>query len=565
MRAIEDHFPLRASTFHRRLLGSCGAALVASSALAATDAAMPPLFEGLGSHHRTVTTASKEAQRYFDQGLVFAYAFNHDEAIRSFEAATRLDPECAMAWWGIALANGPHINNPVVAPARSKAAWDALAMARQHAARSSAVERALIDALATRYTDPPPEDRRQLDATYADAMRHVWRQNPTDADVATLFAEAMMDLRPWDLWTPEGRPQPGTPEILETLEQAMRLDAAHPGANHLYVHATEMSPDPKRGLEAADRLTTLVPGAGHLVHMPAHTYGRLGRWADAAAANERAIEADRKYRALTPQQDFYHVYMAHNHHFLAWTAMMEGRSAVALTAAREMLAGIPESFARENAFFADGYMTIALDAMKRFGRWTDILSEPEPPEYLPITRAIWRGNRALALAALGRMDEAKAERALFHAACASVTPQHIVGNNAATQVVSIARNLVDGEIAYREKRMDDAVEALREAVRLEDELRYNEAPDWMQPVRHTLGGVLLEAGRVKEAEEVYRADLSRNVENGWSLFGLAKCLHARGAHAEAKEVDARFLKAWARADTPLEATCFCLKGAPAPR
>jgi tetratricopeptide (TPR) repeat protein len=533
--------------------------------LLATTTRGTPLLEGLGNHAWPITTSSPNAQLRFNQGLTLLYAFNHDEAIRSFEAALEEDPDCAMAWWGIAIANGPHINNPGMDPAASKSAWEALQLARRHAPHAAPLEQALIEALRARYADPAPEDRGPLDEAYADAMRKVWVAFPEDDDVAVLFAESMMDLRPWDLWTPDGKRQPGTDEIVATLERALELNPDHPGANHLYVHTMEASPKPERALRSADRLRTLVPGAGHLVHMPAHIYCRVGKWADAAEANVRAMEADRLYRAASPDQGFYQIYMAHNPHFLAWTAMMEGRSAVALEAARAMLAGVPESFARENAFFVDGYMTIALEVMKRFGRWNDILNEPEPPEYLPITRAHRRFSRALALAALGRVDEAKVEREAFLAALPAVGADAIVGNNSALQVLSIARHLLEGEIAYREKRLDDAVASLTEAVRLEDELRYNEAPDWLQPVRHTLGGVLLEAGRPKEAEVVYRADLERNRENGWALFGLARSLRARKSNRAAAEAEARFAKAWERADTPIQATCFCLSGSTASR
>lgn len=525
-----------------------------------------PLFDGLGKHRRKVTTTSKEAQRYFDQGLVFVFAFNHDEAIRSFTEAAALDSTCAMAWWGISLANGPHINNPAMDPARSWAAWESLQKALSTAAGASPVERDLIEALSSRYVEVAPENRADLDAAYAAAMREVSRKYPKDADVAVLFAEAMMDLRPWDLWKPDGSPQPGTEEILSTLDRALQLNSRHPGANHLLVHAAEASPHPERALEAADRLRTLVPGAGHLVHMPAHIDCRTGGWKQAVEANQRAIEADRAYRQQSPRQDFYRVYMAHNHHFLSWAAMMRGQSAVAIGAARAMIAGIPVEWLEQAAFFADGYMPIALEALMRFGKWEDILKEPKPAAYLPITTAQWHFARGVAYAATDRVDLAKAEREQFQAACARVTDAMIVGNNPARRVLRISSNKLDGEIAYAEGSLEEAIRSLRVAAAIEDSLRYNESPDWLQPVRHTLGGVLLDAGKLPEAETAYREDLARWPENGWSLFGLAQCLRARGEKDEARKVEKRFEKIWADADVKLEKTCLCLvRGAEAAR
>ena len=537
-------------------------ALLALSAGASAKAAPreTPLFGNLGRHHRAVTTASREAQRYFDQGLTLVFAFNHDEAIRSFRQAAAIDPMCAMAWWGVAYANGPHINNPAMAPEQSDAAWEALGRAGALVERASEHDAALIEALSARYASPAPEDRKTLDEAYAAAMRKAWANCPEDADVGALTAEALMDLHPWDLWMQDGSAQPWTDEIVATLERVLRLDPNNPLANHLYIHAVEASPKAARALPSADRLRRLVPGARHLVHMPAHIYSRVGRWADAAEANVRAIEVDRAYRARSPRQGFYSIYMAHNRHFLSWAAMMEGRSAVAIQSARDMMAAIPPEFVKEAAFFADGFMTIALEALMRFGRWEEILAEPAPPEYLPISTAHRHFARGVAYAATGRVAEAKAEQAAFEEAAAKVTDEAIVGNNPAKHVLSIAREQLAGEIAYREGRTDDAVAALREAVRLEDALKYDEAPDWIQPVRHTLGGVLLGAGRIAEAEAVYRADLAKNPENGWALYGLARCLRARGAGAEARAVEARFKKAWRRADVSLETTCFCLAG-----
>ncbi len=528
----------------------------------------PQLFDGLGSHTRTVTTSSREAQRYFDQGLTLAYAFNHDEAIRSFTEAARLDPHCAMAWWGIALANGPHINNPAMTPERSAAAWAALTRARAEsdAGHATPTERELIRALSARYADPAPQDRSGLDAAYADAMRRVWKAHPNDADVGCLFAESLMDLHPWDMWENRwsgapnaGAPKAGTPEVLATLEAVLTINPEHPGANHYYIHAVEASPQPARGTASADRLRTLVPAAGHLVHMPAHIDVRVGRWDQASEANRKAIVADTKYRALSPKQDFYRVYMAHNDHFLAWSCMMQGRHAEALAAARAMVAGIPDDYMRQNAALVDPYTAIVLEVHMRFGRWDDILREPEPPADLPITRALWRFSRAVAYAAKGDVSDALAEQALFREQAAAVPSAAMMAINPAHTVLEIADKMLDGEIAYRQGRTEDAVRSLRDAAAVEDGLRYMEPPEWVQPVRHPLGAILLHAGRYDEAERVYREDLARWPGNGWALFGLAECQRAKGDTAAAERTEAQFGLAWADADTPIRASCLCVQ------
>src|SRR5262245_49417601 len=289
----------------------------------------PPRFPGIGSHTRTVSTKSSEAQTWFNQGLAFLFAFNHDEAIRAFEQSARLDPDCAMAWWGISIASGPHINNPAVPPPRAKAAWEALTKARA-AANASDLERQLIEAASHRYAENQPDDRKPLDQAYAAAMRKVWKTNPTDADVGALFGESMMDLRPWDLWLPGGEPQPGTDEVVSALEAVLTQNPNHPLALHLYIHAVEASPHPEKAVIPADRLRNLQPGLGHMVHMPSHIDVRLGRWAQAIEANTKAIEADRQYREQSPKQDFYRIYMAHNQHMRAYAALMCGQSKLAI-------------------------------------------------------------------------------------------------------------------------------------------------------------------------------------------------------------------------------------------
>ena len=539
------------------LLSGCQAASRRAEWEAA--AARAPLFEGMGNHQRGVRTSSPDAQRYFNQGLTLAFAFNHDEAIRSFEQAAQLDPECAMAWWGIALCNGPHINNPIVPEARSHTAMLALERARATEGKAAPADRALIEALTQRYADPPSAERAPLDAAYANAMREVWRQFPDDPDVGVLFAEALMDLRPWDLWNTDGQPQPGTEEIIATLDDVIALDPRHPGALHLYIHALEASPHPERANAAADGLRNLVPGAGHLVHMPSHIDVLTGRWALASDQNERAIAADAAYRARAPRQGFYHIYMAHNHHMLAFAAMMEGRGEVALRAARALVAGVPEDYARQNAALVDPYLAIVPEVLMRFGRWDDILLEPQPADYLPITTALWHFTRGVAYANIDRFEQAESERAEFEQAVQRIPPDARMAINPAHDVLNIAAHLLNGEIAYRRGNIDTAVAELRDAANREAQLRYMEPPEWIQPVRHTLAGVLLGAGRLEEAEAAYRADLTKWPENGWSLYGLAQCLEQRGAVADARTVNERFQKAWARADRPIHASCLCIR------
>jgi len=539
-------------------LASCETASPQGGA-ASTSPQVP--IQNLGTYHREVTTSSPQVQKLFDQGLILAYAFNHTAAIRAFEEATRLDPGCAMAWWGVALVQGPHINNPSMLPEKYPKAWDALQKAQATAASSgSPVERGLVEALATRYTEKPPEDRRPLDEAYAGAMRRLWQMFPADPDVGTLYAESMMDLHPWDFWTIDGTPKPGTEDILATLEKVLALRQDHPGANHLYIHAVEASPRPERAIPSADRLRTLVPDAGHLVHMPAHIDVRTGHFAQAAMANVRAIVADEKYAPRVPGEDFYRVYMAHNHHFLAFASMMEGRSSDALSAARTMVARVPPKFIEANAAVIDSYLAVVLHVLVRFGRWEDVLREPPFPENLPVCTSVRHYARGVALAALGRLDEAEEERKKLEEAVMHVSESGTMGNNPARTVLQIPRKMLAGEIAFRRGDAEEALRLLREAATIEDGLIYDEPPDWMQPVRHALGAILLKAGRIDEAELAYRQDLQRFPENGWSLFGLARCLERGGAEAEARGVDARFLRSWSRADVAIRSSCFCQPG-----
>ena len=560
---------IRIRTQHRRSLaaGFLGILLgILVGGLAGADDSICPLdsepmvprFDGLGTHRRTVTTLSADAQIYFNQGLAFLYAFNHDEAIRSFTEAARLDPECGMAWWGISVANGPHINNPFMPPERSKAAWEALAKARAAKGRS-VVEAKLIEALAARYAEAPPEDRKPLDEAYAAAMRTVWKAHPEDADIGALFAESLMDLRPWDLWTADGTAQPGTDEVVATLEAVLTQNPEHPLGLHLYIHAVEASPNPQKAVAPANRLRTLMPGLGHMVHMPSHIDVRTGRWAQAIESNRMAIEADRRYRERSSQQGFYRIYMAHNRHMLAFAAMMRGQSALAIETINAMIDEMPNDWARENPLLADNFAPMPIEVLIRFGRWDEVLAVPEPAEYLPLARTMRLCARGIALAAKGEVQAAREEQRKFLEAKASVPKASFIGNNPAADILGVAEELLEGEILVRAGKTEAGLAHLREAVQREDKLRYSEPPDWIHPVRHALGATLLVDGQFAEAEKVYREDLARLPNNGWSLLGLSRSLELQGK-PEFAEIQKRFEEAWRDSDITIRSSCLCQPG-----
>ncbi|MFN0131360.1 MAG: tetratricopeptide repeat protein [Phycisphaerales bacterium] len=546
-------------------LAGCASDPVASAERAAVVNGRPDL----GRHSRSISTTSQTCQREFDEGLRWMYSFNHDEAVRSFQRAAEADPSAAMPWWGIAICRGPHINNPTMDEASSQEAWAALGKARSAMARCTPAEKALIEALGHRYVDPAttkplpmdPASRAPLDRAYADAMAKVYEKFPQDDDVATIYAEALMDLRPWDLWSLKGEPRPETGSVVAALEAVLARSPDHPGANHYYIHAIEASTTPERADAAATRLRTLVPGSGHMVHMPAHIDVRLGRWNLAADQNERAMAAHRAYTRLSPKQGLYRAYMFHNDHFLAYSCMMAGREEDAIAAARGMVRSIPQEFIESYAPVADAYTGIEVESLVRFGRWDEILREPQPAAALPITRALWRFARATALAAKGDAAAARQEQKQFREAANAVPKGAMMAINPAERVLGIAEHMLEGEIAYREGKKSEAVTQFRKAIEIEDSLQYIEPPDWVQPVRHVLGAVLLEDGQHAAAAEVYREDLRRNRENGWSLHGLARCEEALGRKVEAAALDARFAKAWSRSTLKLEASCLCVKAA----
>lgn len=513
-----------------------------------------PLFDNLSHYHRTVKTNSAEAQKYFDQGFTLYYGFNHEAAITSFQQAAALDSTCAMAWWGQAISAGPSINNPFMDSSAVVAAWQTLKKAEQFATYAAPVEQELIAALATRYAWPPPEDRKPLDLAYANAMRRVWEKHPNDIDVGALFADAMMNLRPWDLWTPTGTPQPGTLEIVETIERLLTLQPNHPGACHFYIHTMEASPAPEKALAAADSLRHRVPGAGHLVHMPSHIDIRVGQYDEAIKANQRAIVAD---TAWIKRGGFYTFYRAHNYHFLTYAAMFEGRKALAMQGARDMVEQLPLEIVRAFPDYLDGFVAVPTHVMVRFGMWDEILDQKPPPHDLIAATAFWRYGRVVALAALGRVPEAAAEFDSLKRIADEVPESRLMGNNSVRTILQVGLRMAEGELEYRKKNYTKAFALLRQAVQFDDSLRYDEPWGWMMPVRHSLGALFVEQGKFKEAEEVYRKDLELHPNNGWSLKGLASCLHRSGQHEEAATTEEKFRTAWARSDIVLKASCFC--------
>jgi tetratricopeptide (TPR) repeat protein len=523
-------------------------------------AANEPLYDGLGSYSRKTTTNSAEAQRYFDQGLGFLHGFNHRAAIRAFQQAAELDPKCAMAHWAVALACGPHINSIAVPPPAAELAWKELELAEKNVGNASPVERALIDALAKRYANPQPEDRSRLDRAYADAMREVWKKYPKDPDVGALFAEAMMNLRPWDQWTPDGKPQPGTDEIIATLDAVLKLNPNHPLANHLYIHAVEASPNPQRAMAAADRLRNLQPGLAHNVHMPSHIDIRTGQWLKAVDTNARAVEADQRYRKIFGQaKGFLNVYIAHNRHMLTYAAMMTGQRDLAMKHIRAMVAEMPTEFLEENALQAEGNVAMPLEVLVRFGLWDEILAEPEKyTNKMWFTRALHHAARAIAYAAKGDTASARKAQNVFIERATLVPKEDFLSNNSCEALLAVAIPMVEGEILIAEGKIDSGIEQLRAAIQKEDALKYDEPPGWLIPVRHSLGAVLMKQQRFAEAEQVYRDDLARLPENGWSLLGLAESLRKQKKNAdEVARTQARFEKVWAKADLTITTSCLC--------
>ena len=516
-----------------------------------SDDPIAPVLEGLGDVHFEVTTHSEDAQYFFNQGLRLTYGFNHQEALRAFKEASRLDPDLAMAYWGWALVLGQNINLPMREAVMTQA-YQAIQQAMQLRQNATEKEQALIEALAQRYTEDPAKERAPYDMAYADAMRTVYASYPKDPDVATFFGAALMNLSPWGYWTRDGKPNTYTEEFLAAFESAMKINPQHTGALHYYIHAVE-AVDPYRAEPAADALRGLAPGIGHLVHMPSHIYMQTGRYAESFEANLLAAKADEGYITQCRSQGIYPLnYYPHNVHFLAWASILQGREAEALAASRKVAANVPGDRHGDDWALYQTFLSLPILTMVRFGSWDDILNEPAPPAESHYWQGIWYYARGLALVHTNKISEAKEILAtLAQFSEDPQLPEVFVGFSHAGRLLTIAQETLSGEIAAREKRYNDAVRHLDRAVRLEDGLMYNEPPDWFFPSRHILGAILLEANQPVEAEQVYWDSLDRYPDNGYALLGLSQSLEAQGRVDEAAEMYARYEKAWEAADAPL--------------
>ncbi|HKZ03656.1 MAG TPA: hypothetical protein VJ180_15540, partial [Pyrinomonadaceae bacterium] len=505
--------------------------------------ALAPRLQNLGKHAFPVTTKSKDAQLFMNQGLNLSYAFNHAEAGRAFREAARLDSDLAMAYWGQALVLGPNIN-AAMDPNNEATARELVQKAVALKSKALAREQAYIDALAERYSGNAAE-RADRDRAYAAAMLKLQQRFPDDLDAATLYAEAMMDLRPWGYWTRDGQPQEGIAEVVSLIEKVIERNPQHPGALHLYIHLMESTNKADKAEPAADRLLTLMPAAGHMVHMPAHIYQRVGRYADAAHSNELAIRADEDYITQCQAQGLYPMsYYPHNIHFLWFAATFDGRSKLAIESARKAASKVDDASLKQIPLLAI-FRVVPYYALTRFGKWDEMLREPEPPAFSPYARGIWHYARGISFVAKGQTDAAQQELAKLNELFNDKSlDQPLFSPNFARSVLSIAPEVLGGEVAAAKKDYYSAIAHLERAVRLEDALVYTEPAEWHYPPRQALGAILLEANRPAEAETIYWADLNRNKNNGWALSGLMMALRAQGKNGEANLVEARFKKAW---------------------
>ncbi len=520
-----------------------------------TTKQIAPLLSNLGDYGFRITTSSEEAQKFFNQGLNLYYGFNHLEAYRSFREAARLDPACAMCWWGQALSLGPNINAPMD-PSDAGMVYKAVRRAQVNAPTATPLEQALIDAIAKRYVAEAPADRSPLDQAYADAMRGVQQKFPDVDEVTTLTSESLMDLHPWDYWLYGGKPQPWTPEILDLMERVMKRSPRHPGANHLYIHINEASSNPGKATTSADLLRDLVPGAGHLVHMPSHIYIRTGRYAEGITANEKAVVADENYISTCRAQGIYPLaYYPHNYHFYWACAQMSGRSKLALDVSRKLVAkmatakmGEPDWVTLQHYYVTPWY------SMVRFGLWDELSRETKPADSLTYALAIWNYTNGMAAVKTNKPDAANSYLAELKriAAIQELTNQRIWGINSFADVIGIAASVLEGEILSAAGKHNEAIAVLDLARNSEDKLLYQEPPDWYYPVRETLGTVLMKAGKLKDAERVFNEDLKIYPENGWSLGGLYRALKAQNRSKEAESVRIRYEKAFADADENLK-------------
>lgn len=527
----------------------------AQDRVAAADTRPVTLMPGIQGVHFVISTRREDAQKFFDQGLALVYAFNHEEAVRSFRRASEIDPGSPMPYWGIALALGPNINQEIDAD-REKAAYDAVRKALELAVRAPAKERAYVTALAKRYSNDPKADLAALAVEYKDAMRQLTRTYPNDMHAATLFAESLMDLHPWALYSADGAPTEGTNEIVEVLEHVLEREPDHVGANHYYIHATEASLTPERGMKSAKKLETLVPAAGHLVHMPAHTYMRTGNYTGAVAANARAAEVDRKYIAETHAGGFYPaMYYNHNLDFLASAAMMAGQYDEALKAAKELTANVTPMLADMPMLEPFGAKTLFV--LIRFAKWNDVLALPGPSAQAALLTTLYHFGRGVAHAALGASADAEADRKAFSTAKQAVATGTLFNLNPAANILGVAEQVLDARIAASRGDTGAAIAAWHKAVEAEDKITYNEPPDWFYPTRESLGAALLRTKRYEEADLAFREDLERNPNNGRSLWGRWQALRASDGDVPGTlVVRRRFLDAWTDSDTTLRLEDF---------
>ncbi len=511
------------------------------------------LIDNLGNYHYPISTTSDLAQKYFDQGLILAYAFNHAEAARAFKEASRLDPNCAMCYWGLAYVLGANINAPM-ADEQVPEAWQAIQQAIALSNNASPKEQAYIKALAQRYSEQPIADRSSLDIAYGQAMKQVVQDYPDDLDVATLYAESLMDTMPWDYWQDNGELKPEAKPILATLESVLEKNPKHPGATHLYIHATEKE-QPKLAITAADNLRTLVPASGHLVHMPSHIYIRVGRYQDAVIANQKGVMADRNYLASPHPQSIYTIgYVPHNYHFLWFAAVMSGQSEIAMEAAQKTAAVDPSLMANPGlSGKIQHFSVVPLYTEVRFGKWDKILETPAPKTDLKYATSVWHYARGMAFTSQGKKEEANQELAKLQGLVADPDLEElkISSLNSTPSVLKIALEVLTGSIATLEQDYTTATSHLKNAVTLEDKLVYNEPPDWYSPTRNLLGTILLQGNQPEQAEQAFRDDLDIYPENGWSLHGLAQSLQAQGKTAEAETIQQQYQQAWQYADIAL--------------
>lgn len=516
------------------------------------------LYDGLGTFHRKITTRSPLAQRYFDQGMRYLWAFNHDEATRSFAKAAQIDPTCASCYWGVALTLGPNYNMPMMSSARARVGWEAVRSAEADARHAKPVERALIAAVAKRYRgtgEVDPSNSKPLLTGYVDAMRAVAARYPDDLDVQTMYAEALMNTNPWKLWNLDGTPNPGTETIVSLLRHVLDKDPRHPGANHYYIHAVEASSHPELAVPSAEMLKGMMPAAGHLEHMPAHILQRVGRYEEAAEANRKGAAADLAYLGKTAPPDYYPMYLIHNYQFLASSAGMEGRRAETIKALLDARDHLPDAMLLANPGY-DWSVGFLYDGYAKFGMWDDMLKQSAPNPQLTGETIHYLQARATALAATGKIDDAKAELAKAQALIAKTPADATQGNNGARPLYEIGQLKAQARIASALGNRDQAIELLTNAVDGEDKIAYNEPSDVIFPTRHLLGAELLAAGEPAKAETVYREDLERHPDNGWAYFGLSAALKAQKKETEAAAARKHYEDAWRKADLQLTSSAF---------